>query len=303
MSMSTVKVKAGFLPHQNKGQEADSQGEDIFKRHPKDDVNMDHEGEGLQCSNVDKEVLLQWGQRKRQRNGRLETKAPAVEESFALPKKPVKVDRRVAVADKHAGSQQPQPPVLNRGHALRPCTPFREITFGNGQRNVEAFSSVELGSKNGRRQDLQRNITASVDKTESRESPLQDEHEMATMCTNSASGGSFVAHALERADMEAIQGRPPSLEKFDLESFEWPKFLCLSRKEKEEDFLAMRGSKLPQRPKKRSKHIEKALHYVNPGAWLSDMSWERYEVREKKTVKKRPRAGLKALDSADTDSE
>nr|CAB3497980.1 unnamed protein product [Digitaria exilis] len=78
-------------------------------------------------------------------------------------------------------------------------------------------------------------------------------------------------------------------------------FIALSNKEKEEDFMAMKGCKLPQRPKKRPKLMQKCLHMVSPGAWLSDLSHERYEVREKKSSKKRAR-GLKAL-SLESDSE
>lgn len=107
----------------------------------------------------------------------------------------------------------------------------------------------------------------------------------------------------------------------------WPKlFISLSSKEKEEDFMAMKGCKLPQRPKKRAKLIQKTLlvsnpfsslkekirekgkgfwvssewvcfdliplgffvQLVSPGAWLSDLCQERYEVREKKASKKVP---------------
>ncbi|KAI4350361.1 hypothetical protein L6164_004823 [Bauhinia variegata] len=83
----------------------------------------------------------------------------------------------------------------------------------------------------------------------------------------------------------------------------WPKlYITLSSKEKEEDFLAMKGCKLPQRPKKRAKIIQRTLLLVSPGAWLTDMCQERYEVREKKSNKKRPR-GLKAMGSMESDSE
>ncbi|KAJ0778274.1 hypothetical protein HanLR1_Chr02g0069881 [Helianthus annuus] len=41
---------------------------------------------------------------------------------------------------------------------------------------------------------------------------------------------------------------------------------------------------------------------VSPGAWLSDMCQERYEVREKKNTKKRP-TGLKAMGSMESDSD
>lgn len=83
----------------------------------------------------------------------------------------------------------------------------------------------------------------------------------------------------------------------------WPKlFISLSSKEKEEDFMAMKGCKLPQRPKKRAKILQKSLLLVMPGSWLSDLCQERYEVREKKASKKRPR-GLKAMGSMESDSE
>lgn len=40
----------------------------------------------------------------------------------------------------------------------------------------------------------------------------------------------------------------------------WPKlYVTLSSKEKEEDFMAMKGCKLPQRPKKRAKLIQRTL--------------------------------------------
>ncbi|KAI0511384.1 uncharacterized protein LOC110096438 [Dendrobium catenatum] len=78
-------------------------------------------------------------------------------------------------------------------------------------------------------------------------------------------------------------------------------FISLSNKEKEEDFLAMKGCKLPQRPKKRSKILQKSLLLVSPGAWLTDLSYERYEVREKRSSRKR-RRGLKAM-CLESDSE
>ncbi|RWR77699.1 DUF1639 domain-containing protein [Cinnamomum micranthum f. kanehirae] len=59
--------------------------------------------------------------------------------------------------------------------------------------------------------------------------------------------------------------------------FVWPKFyISLSSKEKEEDFIAMKGCKPPQRPKKRAKYIQRSIH--------------------------RPR-GLKAMGSMESDSD
>lgn len=89
----------------------------------------------------------------------------------------------------------------------------------------------------------------------------------------------------------------------NLEVFVWPKVvIALSSKEKEEDFMAIKGSKLPQRPRKRAKFIQRNLLVVSPGSWLCDLSQERYEVREKKNTKTRPR-GLKAMGSMESDSD
>ncbi|XP_076893990.1 uncharacterized protein LOC143546152 [Bidens hawaiensis] len=83
----------------------------------------------------------------------------------------------------------------------------------------------------------------------------------------------------------------------------WPKlYIALTSKEKEEDFMAMKGCKPSHRPKKRAKMIQRTILLVSPGAWLSDMCRERYEVREKKNTKKRP-TGLKAMGSMESDSD
>ncbi|KAJ7557005.1 hypothetical protein O6H91_05G108100 [Diphasiastrum complanatum] len=304
--MSAFEVKSGL--HQSVQQEADLKAEEMCKRHSKDNVNLDRKTENFKFLNVDKDMMLEWGQKKRHRNGRLETKAPAAEGSFVLPKKHAKSDECTALADKHVGSVQVQPPVYKRGLALTPCIPCREVACGGGQRNADPSTlvgNVEHGSKCDRDQDLQWNVSIPVEKAKSREALcLQEEHKIATTCNGSASGcGSIAFWAQERAKIEAIWGTPWILENFDLESFEWPKFfMALSRKEKEDDFLAIKGSKLSQRPKRRSKQSEKVLNYVTPGMWLSDLTRERYEVREKKAVKKR-RRGLKTMGSVDTDSE
>ncbi|KAL6614650.1 hypothetical protein ACP70R_036920 [Stipagrostis hirtigluma subsp. patula] len=83
----------------------------------------------------------------------------------------------------------------------------------------------------------------------------------------------------------------------------WPNLaIALTNKEKEEDFLMFKGSRPSHRPKKRAKVIQKTINLVCPGTWLCELTLERYEVREKKVSKKRPR-GLKAMQNMDSDSE
>lgn len=88
------------------------------------------------------------------------------------------------------------------------------------------------------------------------------------------------------------------------EVVEWPRiYISLSRKEKEDDFYAMKGTKLPHRPKKRAKAVDRALQYCFPGLWLSDLTRARYEVRERKSAKKPKRRGLKGLENMESESE
>ncbi|KAI3818286.1 hypothetical protein L1987_12090 [Smallanthus sonchifolius] len=60
---------------------------------------------------------------------------------------------------------------------------------------------------------------------------------------------------------------------------EIPKFsIALSRKEIEEDFIAMTGMKPPRKPKKQPKSIQMKLDAVFPGSWLSEVHPDRYKV-------------------------
>ncbi|KAK6140881.1 hypothetical protein DH2020_025375 [Rehmannia glutinosa] len=85
-----------------------------------------------------------------------------------------------------------------------------------------------------------------------------------------------------RAAQDGRKGTGSSSGSGDAIAAMWPpKFvIALTNKEKEEDFMAIKGSKLPQRPKKRAKFIQRTLNLVSPGAWLCDLTLERYEVRE-----------------------
>lgn len=66
--------------------------------------------------------------------------------------------------------------------------------------------------------------------------------------------------ASARPDSNGHLEKSPPSGKVNMELFQWPKFLIsLSRKEKEDDFFAIKGCKLPIRPKKRLKHVEKTL--------------------------------------------
>ncbi|XP_071701066.1 uncharacterized protein [Rutidosis leptorrhynchoides] len=116
--------------------------------------------------------------------------------------------------------------------------------------------------------------------------------------------GSAAAGVVEKPKISTVDGGGGLNESSSSKSKHvWPKlYIALTSKEKEEDFLAMKGCKPSHRPKKRAKMIQRTILLVSPGAWLTDMCQERYEVREKKNTKKKP-TGLKAMGSMESDSE
>ncbi|KAJ0430862.1 hypothetical protein HanRHA438_Chr17g0837911 [Helianthus annuus] len=54
--------------------------------------------------------------------------------------------------------------------------------------------------------------------------------------------------------------------------------VALSRRELEEDFTAMTGRRLPRKPKKRPRYIQKQLDTLFPGLWLSEITADLYRV-------------------------
>lgn len=110
-------------------------------------------------------------------------------------------------------------------------------------------------------------------------------------------------HARRRTELESLHDTQLVMKDLKLAVSKWPKLLIsLSHKEKEDDFMLMKGARLPQRPRKRAKHVEKVVTFVSPGSWLCEVSLDRYEVREKKCPRRKP-AGLKAMESMDMDSD
>lgn len=210
----------------------------------------------------EQDFILQWGNRKRLRCFKVQ-----VEDK--MKRTTIRVDRRVIRAEKENPSTQ-----------MPDCTQPNRLGSRNSHPAVVKSTAVE-GIK------VHNNGHFSPDKND--KFPLRGNNGCSsTDDTNKIS-----------TDADTMQDNKVS----NLGVFVWPKFVvALSSKEKEEDFMAIKGSKLPLRPKKRAKFIQRALHLVSPGAWLCELSQDRYEVREKKSTKKRPR-GLKAMGNFETDSD
>ncbi|GKC26736.1 hypothetical protein Tco_1034030 [Tanacetum coccineum] len=54
--------------------------------------------------------------------------------------------------------------------------------------------------------------------------------------------------------------------------------ISISRREIEEDFAVMSGRRLPRKPKKRPRYIQKQLDTLFPGLWLSEITADLYRV-------------------------
>ncbi|KAJ0674604.1 hypothetical protein HanLR1_Chr12g0441771 [Helianthus annuus] len=63
--------------------------------------------------------------------------------------------------------------------------------------------------------------------------------------------------------------------------------VALSRRELEEDFTAMTGRRLPRKPKKRPRYIQKQLDTLFPGLWLSEITADLYRVPDDTETGKR----------------
>lgn len=128
-------------------------------------------------------------------------------------------------------------------------SPSRNIGVGGGGRMVSR--SANVGSKRS---------PPSPDKTETRSNGKDHHHQ------NQRQNGLDHHHhqrtnrlestAQIHSEIEINNGEKTTA----VEVIEWPRiYIALSRKEKEEDFLAMKGTKLPHRPRKRAKNIDKGL--------------------------------------------
>ncbi|KAJ9168255.1 hypothetical protein P3X46_019803 [Hevea brasiliensis] len=246
------------------------------------------------------DFVLQWGNRKRLRCMKVQVKDDS---NSSVHRTTVRVDRRVVRADKEASNQpsttrntnqsngylnlrqrpsSPQPPPPPPPRVLRNSENSSAMR-GQSNGGVRGLASPDKGTHD------RRGITTANNYAHHNHNSNHD--------NNSKSGASSeTAHDSKKGGSSSGSGEAaPTV---------WPpKFvIALTNKEKEEDFIAFKGSKLPQRPKKRAKFIQRTLNLVSPGSWLCDLTLERYEVREKKISKKRPR-GLKAMGNMESDSE
>lgn len=252
------------------------------------------------------DFVLQWGNRKRLRCMKVQNKNinnnsnNDSADSVAVERNPVRVDRRVVRSDLNKDSGN-QPAITNTANSngyfnlrQRAAPPSHRIL-----RNSENSIGMRERSNGLRAMASPDKVGSGHDKRHNHQKTNNDDANNHHGAGGGGSASSETAH-----DNKKGGGGGGSSSGSDAIPMVWPpKFVIgLTNKEKEEDFMAIKGSKLPQRPKKRAKLVQRTLNLISPGAWLCDLSLERYEVREKKISKKRPR-GLKAMGNMESDSE
>ncbi|GAB2213803.1 hypothetical protein Droror1_Dr00018119 [Drosera rotundifolia] len=240
--------------------------------------------------------LLQWGQRKRTRNTRPAEKMPST--AAMAPPAPA----RAAAMNGRSRARMTQNGGVG-GFNGKVASGF----LSTRNRNLEDPATASP-SRNGGRRDMGTTSTSRSAAGGKRSQPLMEKQDRRVTCyygldrkEKSADSNHVEENGGGGAQNMSVGGGGGG--GCGGEVVEWPRiYISLSRKEKEDDFYAMKGTKLPHRPKKRSKAIDRALQYCFPGMWLSDLTRARYEVRERKS-KKPKRRGLKGLENMDSDSE
>ncbi|XP_068311493.1 uncharacterized protein [Pyrus communis] len=250
------------------------------------------------------DFVLQWGNRKRLRCMKIQVKEKDDSSGAPVTRTTVRVDRRVVRPDEDLANQ-PSTTVNQTSNGYlnlrqRPLSPQQSLPQ-RILRNSEITSAAAMrGQTNGGGGGVRGITSPDRGAHDKKNHHHHHHHHNEINHHNKSAASSDTAHDSKKGGSssgsgEAAAGAP----------MVWPpKFvIALTNKEKEEDFMAIKGSKLPQRPKKRAKFIQRTLNLVSPGAWLCDLTLERYEVREKKISKKRPR-GLKAMGNVvESDSE
>ncbi|KAG5228073.1 myosin [Salix suchowensis] len=278
------------------------------------------------------DMLLQWGQKKRARVSRSEIRAfPDESSSSGQGRHPIsKIPRRVDNRLSPSSMPPPPPPPSSQQQSTSTNTRGGTLKKGNSgilsHRNLEKRPGAGNGSPSRNSGGSGKVVSRSTARKRSPPTPENIDRKMPSSRSaakdEKPNGSIAVAdHQTRQADSTRAQlEKEAGVTNSNLASvpvvagggekvnnnevIEWPRiYIALSRKEKEDDFFAIKGTKLPQRPKKRAKNIDKALQYCFPGMWLSDLTKSRYEVREKKCVKKQKRRGLKGMESMDSDSE
>ncbi|KAF8696024.1 hypothetical protein HU200_036906 [Digitaria exilis] len=232
------------------------------------------------------DVLLQWGHNKRSRCRR-DSAAAATAPSGTQRRQNggvgIKIQRRSSAP---AEKLMPPPPATAGGGSYTRGSNLRSASSFPSRASASA-STAAAGDARHHPPHHHRSVEERSGGGQKRSLPDKGHKSAMDAVLHMESKNHLHLHHHHDSPLTANGGAAAAGEKLGAERFELPRiYISLSRKEKEDDFLAMKGTKLPQRPKKRAKNVDKTLQFVFPGMWLSDLTKGRYEVREKKCVKK-----------------
>ncbi|AQK88315.1 uncharacterized protein LOC100382537 [Zea mays] len=249
-------------------------------------ASSDHSDPASPSSTGTGELLLQWGQNKRMRCRR-DSASPSPQHRQAGGK----IQRRSSS------------PAVDK---LMPPPSAAPYTRGSNLRSVSSLpprsgSGSGSGSSAGA---LPHPLRSAEDRAAGKFSAARAEKQRA-VSPGSVMGMGVPVPDPRRQQQQQHAGAAAAATSKPASKVEMPRiYTTLSRKEKEEDFMAMKGTKLPQRPKRRPKIVEKTVSAICPGMWLTDVTRGRYEVREKKCPKKQQKnRGLKGMEGMDSDSD
>ncbi|KAF8784015.1 hypothetical protein HU200_000023 [Digitaria exilis] len=207
------------------------------------------------------EVLLQWGQNKRSRGRRDGASGSG---ASPLRRQPgAKIQRRSSPSPADKLMPPPSGPSYTRGSNLRAASPLPPRSgAGIGTSDSSQHSRGALPNHHHRSAE-ERGKSPAAGKQQRQAAPPQQQHKL----------GLGPVMGLGVPDLKTQQqyhhhhqgGGGASSSSKPAPKLELPRiYTTLSRKEKEEDFLAMKGTKLPQRPKRRPKNVEKTINVRAP---------------------------------------
>ncbi|KAF8049849.1 hypothetical protein N665_2110s0008, partial [Sinapis alba] len=222
------------------------------------------------------DVLLQWGQRKRSRISRAEirssstTTAAAADDSSSSSGHGKIQSNKLLRRSVNPSMPPPPPPPhpVSSNRSSNPRNGFvgaKEIFLSRNPEDRSANGSPSRNIINGGR-----TVSRSGGSKRSPPSPDQIEKRSSVRDHHHNQRQNGFDHNHQRVSRsESTAQAHPELETSNngerekatqVEVTEWPRiYIALSRKEKEEDFLVMKGTKLPHRPRKRAKNIDKSL--------------------------------------------
>ncbi|KAL9176738.1 hypothetical protein ABFS82_01G015500 [Erythranthe guttata] len=249
----------------------------------RDGLLLRSESRSAAVTTTSSDFVLQWGNRKRLRCMKSQAKDHHINKiNNSSGSGPVqrantstRIDRRVIRSDLNH-TKDPNSKNNDAGKSngylnlrQRPASPSRRILRnsessigmrGQQSNGVRGFTSPDRGEKKSGASIIINNINNNSSHHHHTNKNTTNNNSIYNNDTNHHHGGGGGGSGSTETGQDGKKGGSSS--GGDTIAAVWPpKFvIALTNKEKEEDFMAIKGSKLPQRPKKRAKFIQRTLN-------------------------------------------